>query len=1165
MPTLSSLIVQREIATMRTVEEAIARQVLHGGDLATNLLEIAAVSEHVLTGLLAESHGLEPAPSGKLPAPAAGVLRTIPGELALRHGIFPLERDARTLVIATFEPLSNAIEEDFTFALDVGIRQLAAPLVRIRQAIAEHYGIPLDRRFLRLLARLEGRPDPSPSSLPPGGRGPGPILLPLPGSVPPATFGSGVIGRVPLVPGPGPVTRTPNVTAPDGPVVMPPIPRGGAAPQIIEGLAPVRLSAEPVDRDPRDGTRLVEVGPPPGSAPEAPSAEPRPMSDRTRVLAGWLRRAMVEDKKARPRMVDATAVASAPSAPEVAARSLARGRRKGPFTAAMAEEELLRATSTDDVLDIYFAFTHQYFQYAVLFAVQGDLAEGRDAAGPGADRARVSGIGVPLDLPSSLATARDRRAPVVAPLAPEGLDGELVRDLGRVAVGSAVIAVIPVVVRHRVVALLYGDDGVDGVELSSIGDALAFTGLVAAALERVILRKKLGGGREADERGRLPWRSGTKASRADPRGRADALARALSQQGPPLESPGEPRVVSPPRVSPGAASVRPSALPSTQPFADAISPAAESTRGPPSSEVDPADVGGPELEEGMIAEEDSGESLNKAIVRAVEAPPPLPPELRFGQVPDKSRQLSELDLMEAGWASATPLPATRTEQQADSDLAALDAEWRTPEPEPVEVAPTPAPGARELLRRGTLRGFGPPIPPPTPAPPPMTQPTSGRDARPAGETSDPPSGRRGPAPPYEGRSRPTPPSSNVGEILPRSPPPNATSIPSPIPARIARARAESLPPEPEPRGEEESSPEPYPLAPPPPTAAAVRPLAHRPIPREEIDEPPESPDASVVLAASEPSPSLHMVPPSSLPQGEPLPSVIVDVAAEYASLIDRLVRGGSGSDEAFAELVKQGEQVLPAIVARFPGPLRVDRHRARDLLPAASQCGPILELLVAMRRTALPFVTVRTTMPDPDIRFWATHVLGELRYPEAANAVLPRLFDDEAAVRRIARRAAASLVGAGAAGQPVLVGLDHLTRNTDEAIPRRVLAIETMGEVRIGPMVPPLVAVLSDASEEVSDTARRALLLITRQDFGRDQKRWTEWWTKNAGRHRVEWLIDALMHEVPSIRRAAGDELKQLTKEYFGYYDDLPKKERERAQGRYREWWEREGRSRSFG
>jgi hypothetical protein len=175
---------------------------------------------------------------------------------------------------------------------------------------------------------------------------------------------------------------------------------------------------------------------------------------------------------------------------------------------------------------------------------------------------------------------------------------------------------------------------------------------------------------------------------------------------------------------------------------------------------------------------------------------------------------------------------------------------------------------------------------------------------------------------------------------------------------------------------------------------------------------------------------------------------------------------------------------------------------------------------------------------------------------------VPRLFDEDVSVRRIARRSAAALVNAGAAGQPIVQGLDYLTRNVDESQSRRVLGIETMGEMRSGPLVPSLIAVLGDGSEEVGEAARRALLLITRQDLGRDAARWSEWWAKNADRHRIEWLVDALMHDVAAIRRAAGDELKQLTKEYFGYYDDLPRKERERAQGRYREWWEKEGRAR---
>ena len=73
---------------------------------------------------------------------------------------------------------------------------------------------------------------------------------------------------------------------------------------------------------------------------------------------------------------------------------------------------------------------------------------------------------------------------------------------------------------------------------------------------------------------------------------------------------------------------------------------------------------------------------------------------------------------------------------------------------------------------------------------------------------------------------------------------------------------------------------------------------------------------------------------------------------------------------------------------------------------------------------------------------------------------------------------------------------------------------------------------------------------------------WEKWWRKNAGRHRIEWLIDSLMHEDADIRRTAGDELKSITKEYFGYYDDLPRRERAGAQARYREWWEGKGKSR---
>jgi len=39
----------------------------------------------------------------------------------------------------------------------------------------------------------------------------------------------------------------------------------------------------------------------------------------------------------------------------------------------------------------------------------------------------------------------------------------------------------------------------------------------------------------------------------------------------------------------------------------------------------------------------------------------------------------------------------------------------------------------------------------------------------------------------------------------------------------------------------------------------------------------------------------------------------------------------------------------------------------------------------------------------------------------------------------------------------------------------------------------------------------------------------------------------------PARRQARSS--KAITKEYFGYYDDLPKRDRDRAQARYHEWW----------
>ena len=86
--SLSSLIVQRAAATMRQVEEALARQVIYGGDLVTNLLEVATLDEGVLAMLLGESTHLLPAPPGELHV-ADAMRAMVTADMANQRSIVP--------------------------------------------------------------------------------------------------------------------------------------------------------------------------------------------------------------------------------------------------------------------------------------------------------------------------------------------------------------------------------------------------------------------------------------------------------------------------------------------------------------------------------------------------------------------------------------------------------------------------------------------------------------------------------------------------------------------------------------------------------------------------------------------------------------------------------------------------------------------------------------------------------------------------------------------------------------------------------------------------------------------------------------------------------------------------------------------------------------------
>lgn len=855
---------------MRQVEEALARQVIYGGDLATNLLEVARVDEAVLTALLAESMQLEPAPPGELPAAPERVRSLVPPEMALERSVVPLTTDGTRLVVAVAEPLPAELLDQLGFALGMAIEQRAAPAVRVRQAIARTYGVQLERRMQRLVARLEGQPSASGSMPPPLGTIPAIPEPPRPPSAPPRT-GTPAYGMAAVHLGLG---------APAGPL---PQPRAVPAVVAVTAPAPARMSAS-------EFAAMKVPGAAPAPAPELTTDDDRDFEPPSSALAGDRRAGLLQR--------------------EVVGGARASRRRRGPITVEAAEHEAEDATDRDALLDLYFDFSRQFFDYAALFLVHGDIAEGRDAFGDGASRDKVVGIGVPLDLPSLMASARDKRAPVVAKVAADGLDGELLADLQR-PTRSAEIAIVPLVVRTRAVALLVGDCGDSPIDRASVQQVIGFAGVIGKAFERLIVRRKLAGFIAGS-------RKGSSVGRVD---------------GSQVEA--EPPSVAPPAERIGSASSRP----------------------PPAANI--------------------------ASVRAI-AGPPIPREDPDSEPPQ----------------AATPPP-----------------------PAPAHAhAPGEAPGLFDEL------GW-------------------------QGSPDD--------------------------------------DVPAPVSSAIA------VPPH----------------TPPPPR-------------------------------------------PSPTPE---LPKVIVNIDDELQSIVDRILAGET-DETGEGELLRQGEHAMRVLMARFPGPLTVERARIAIMAhpPRPSDCGPLLRLIVRERKVALPFVIERLDSPDPEIRGWATHLLCELPYSEAVPYLLVRLRDTDPATRASAAYALAAT--AKLEPETVREALVVLAHGVDPT--ERAAAMRAMGELRDGAMVPELVRALGDSDEAVVTAAHDALVRVTRADFGADARPWLRWWEQNSGRHRIEWLIDALTHEVSEMRRAAGEELRATTKEYFGYASDLPARDRERAQQRYRDWWITEGRAR---
>src|SRR3954464_6903123 len=112
---LGTMLVREGVITPHQLEEALRTQVLYGGRLGTNLVELGYVDADAMTEWLGRTSGFPVATKALFDNAGPEALSLIPGEMAERFECFPLRKDGRRLHLAMVSPADLAATDALSF------------------------------------------------------------------------------------------------------------------------------------------------------------------------------------------------------------------------------------------------------------------------------------------------------------------------------------------------------------------------------------------------------------------------------------------------------------------------------------------------------------------------------------------------------------------------------------------------------------------------------------------------------------------------------------------------------------------------------------------------------------------------------------------------------------------------------------------------------------------------------------------------------------------------------------------------------------------------------------------------------------------------------------------------------------------------------------------
>jgi type IV pilus assembly protein PilB len=138
---LGDLLLKAKLVTQDQVDAALKSQREEGGKMGEALVRVGAVTENDITETLSQQFGVPSIDLASFEIDPS-VIKIVPGDVARKYGVLPVNKTGATLTIAMGDPTNVFAMDDIKFMTGYNVEPVVASEVALRKAIDRHYGTP---------------------------------------------------------------------------------------------------------------------------------------------------------------------------------------------------------------------------------------------------------------------------------------------------------------------------------------------------------------------------------------------------------------------------------------------------------------------------------------------------------------------------------------------------------------------------------------------------------------------------------------------------------------------------------------------------------------------------------------------------------------------------------------------------------------------------------------------------------------------------------------------------------------------------------------------------------------------------------------------------------------------------------------------------------------